>query len=842
MMRSRPSRSDDHLSNYWNALVRNAPAEELARLAQLVEPSEIAAIERAHAAHLRHEPDPVFARRLEQTLMDTAMSPLAGTIPQPRVSPPSRNGPRDPGLVSRRRTPAPSARTGWPLRPALYLGLAMLLILASVGGIWLTTDREDQPHRLLAPAVATPGPDTSSGWSHFKGDAARRGEANAGPIEQPTELWRYQANGPCIPVPAVVGDTVYAPCEDASLYAIDATSGNLRWTFTAEPPVPFVEGTTVAGDLVYALGGDNALYAIDITTGEERWRFDAAPVGLTPAVADGLAVTGTADGFLIGIEADTGEEQWRYQLPEGSAPRVPALLDGVAYVGSEAGDFTAIDITTGELLWTVDTGDNPTGTAVVADGIAYIGSAAEDQTGSLAAYDAESGELLWRRDDPMHSPSVSNGVGYSGSGDGTVYAFDTATGEELWRIQVGGVARPLAVAGDILYVPSDGDRAVYAIDIATGEELWHVDVDGNIDSQVAVTDGRIYVATAFGIIQAFGENESGVIAASPDASPAPDPRATPAENPAATPNASSGLAVDVVWQTTGGPDPLLFPTGMAIAPDGTLWVVDSANNRFQLFSPDGEYLETWGEAGDGEGQFNFVRSPDDPGNSVGSIAFAPDGSFYVTDSANKRVQHFAADREFLHTWGSFGTGEGQFIDPFGVAVAPDGNVYVVDDQRNDIQVFDPNGTYLFTFGEHGNEPGQLYATGSLAIDNEGNVWVADFLNHRVQQFAADGTFMMTFGERGQETGQFDRPAGIAIDQTGIIYVTEPESGRVQMFTPNGEFLGAWSAADDGRGAVGVPFGITVDSDGAVYVTDVVAGTVQKFEVTLSGTPIATPDD
>ena len=88
----RPSRSDNHLSDYWNALVRNAPAEELARLAAQVEPSELAAIERTREAHRRYDPDPAFARRLEQILMDTSISPVAGTIPQTRVSPPTTNG------------------------------------------------------------------------------------------------------------------------------------------------------------------------------------------------------------------------------------------------------------------------------------------------------------------------------------------------------------------------------------------------------------------------------------------------------------------------------------------------------------------------------------------------------------------------------------------------------------------------------------------------------------------------------------------------------------------------------------------------------------------------------
>jgi tripartite motif-containing protein 71 len=849
----RPTQETDAIAAYWDAQVEQHPAVPVPPAG--LPASHGALIRQLHAEEAQGSL-PAYQEELLQRLLatyqeDTSMTSMttAASLPQPLISPPSRNGPRSSASVSRLRAVTPPQRTGWSLRPAVAIALAILLVLASVGGIWMLNSNQDEPHRLMAPVVATPSPDTSPGWTHFKGDAARRGESNFGPINQPVELWRYRAGDACYPAPAAVGDTVYVACNDGMLTSFDAVTGEVRWSFAAEPPIPFVDGTVVSGDLVYAIGGDNALYAVDINTVEERWRFDAAPIATTPAVDGGLAVIGTFDGFLIAIDAVTGEEQWRYQVTEGGAPRAAALLDGVAYVGSETGDFTAINATSGELLWAIDTGENPTGTAVVADGIAYIGSAADDQTGSLAAYDAATGELLWQQDDPMHSPSVSNGVGYSGSADGTVYAFDTATGEERWRIQVGGVARPLAVAGDILYVPSDGDRAVYAIDIATGEELWHVDVDGGIDSQASVVDGRIFVATTFGVVQAFGEGVAGEVAASPDASPAANSGATPSDSSSATPLATEEVTFELVWQTNGGPDPLLVPTGMALAPDGTIWVVDGANNRFQLFTPDGGYLETWGEAGDDDGQLSFLRSPGDPGNNAGDIAFAPDGSFYVTDSGNQRVQHFSADRTFVRAWGSFGMGDGQFISPFAVAVAPDGNVYVVDDVRDDVQVFDPDGTHLFTFSERGSEPGQLNYTGGLAIGSDGTVWVADFGNHRVQQFAADGTFIMTFGERGSEEGQFLSPAHIAVGEDRNLYVTDIDSRRVQMFTPEGEVLAIWSAADDREGALALPAGIAVDADGNVYVTDMACGTVQKFAlmlpaaagVTSEATPSAATD-
>src|SRR5688500_18548422 len=75
--------------------------------------------------------------------------------------------------------------------------------------------------------------------------------------------------------------------------------------------------------------------------------------------------------------------------------------------------------------------------------------------------------------------------------------------------------------------------------------------------------------------------------------------------PAPPPVASAVFA----WQTGGGSDPLAAPVDLAVDPEGTVWVVDSGNSRFQLFTPDGHFLETWGTPGDGPGEFNFLVEP-----------------------------------------------------------------------------------------------------------------------------------------------------------------------------------------------------------------------------------------
>ncbi len=293
----------------------------------------------------------------------------------------------------------------------------------------------------------------------------------------------------------------------------------------------------------------------------------------------------------------------------------------------------------------------------------------------------------------------------------------------------------------------------------------------------------------------------------------------------ATPNTGP---VEFLWETRGDPDrPLGNPPHLAVAPDGSIWVADGDNHRFQIFAPDGTFREAWGTTGSGEGEFDFTTIGWG-GNHEAAIAFASDGAFYVTDTGNHRIQKFGPDRGFLTAWGSEGRELGQFDTPIDVVVDGQGRVYVLDSFRNNppadpgtgaVQVFDADGRFLAAWGEYGKEPGQITGPFGIGLDPDGTLLVAEFDNNRVQRFTPEGELLDGWGEYGWKEGEFVWAMDAAVNAAGRVFVTDYSNARVQVFDRDGRFLAAWGKPGSDPGQFASALGVAVGGGGIVYVTD-----------------------
>jgi DNA-binding beta-propeller fold protein YncE len=170
----------------------------------------------------------------------------------------------------------------------------------------------------------------------------------------------------------------------------------------------------------------------------------------------------------------------------------------------------------------------------------------------------------------------------------------------------------------------------------------------------------------------------------------------------------------------------------------------------------------------------------------------PFHSVYVTDLVKDCVAMFAFDYDsnqitFVRSWGQAGSLIGQFRDPEGIAVAPDGTLYVADTGNHRVQKFHADGTFVSKWGRNGGDgtagtgDGEFNRPKGVAVDAAGNVFVTDSDNHRVQKFTADGTFLTKWGSEGTGDGQFRNPRGIAVDAAGNVYVADQLNNRIQKF-------------------------------------------------------------
>ena len=267
---------------------------------------------------------------------------------------------------------------------------------------------------------------------------------------------------------------------------------------------------------------------------------------------------------------------------------------------------------------------------------------------------------------------------------------------------------------------------------------------------------------------------------------------------------------------------LLAPTGIAAKNDGTIYVIDAGNNRIQKFDSNGIFISSWDGQFGADWEEGFLQ-----GEAYG-IAVDADGSVYVSDGG--RIQKFTTEGSFVTEWGSAGTGDGQFQDAKGIAIDDSGNIYVADFVVNRIQKFTSNGTFIreFRFSQGSGDGEFGLGPSGIAVDADGALYITDWINNRVQKFDGNGSFITKWGFYGTGNGMFRSPEGIQVDDTGTVYVADSVNNRIQAFSNTGTFITAWGMRGSDDGNFDRPHSIAIDSNGSIYVTDFYNNRVQKF--------------
>jgi DNA-binding beta-propeller fold protein YncE len=226
------------------------------------------------------------------------------------------------------------------------------------------------------------------------------------------------------------------------------------------------------------------------------------------------------------------------------------------------------------------------------------------------------------------------------------------------------------------------------------------------------------------------------------------------------------------------PGQLFKPTGIDVSAQGEVFVADVSSRHITVFDLEGNFRRYIGNSK------IFTRPA--------GVAVSPDGTkLYVIDTGGVESDNhhlFIFDAQSgarLATIGTRGSKPGQFNLPLQVTCAADGTVYVVDKGNFRIEAFDADGKYKSSFGTVGRYPGQFFSPKGVSTDPDGNIYVVDTAFGNAQIFNPAGEILMVIGQRGQSSapGNYMLPAGIDVDEEGRVYIADQFFRKVDIYKP-----------------------------------------------------------
>jgi outer membrane protein assembly factor BamB len=249
---------------------------------------------------------------------------------------------------------------------------------------------------------------------------------------------------------AAVGQgLVFAHSLIGPLIAYDADTGEIVWTSDIADVAR--AAPVLAGRVLYVAGSEGELYALDASTGTVRWSTppESSIFNQAPTVAGGRVFEIRTRSHLTAYDARTGEQLWEQRYATSASL---SAADGKLFARLDA--MYALDQATGDVIWTAPLDTISAGAPAVANGLLFV-----PQGSGLKAFDLETGALVWTAPAfSIWSPAVANGVVYASNLNGEWDAFDARDGTQLWSVITvpcgGSCANGTpAVANGILYLP-----------------------------------------------------------------------------------------------------------------------------------------------------------------------------------------------------------------------------------------------------------------------------------------------------------------------------------------------------------------------------------------------------
>jgi sugar lactone lactonase YvrE len=226
-----------------------------------------------------------------------------------------------------------------------------------------------------------------------------------------------------------------------------------------------------------------------------------------------------------------------------------------------------------------------------------------------------------------------------------------------------------------------------------------------------------------------------------------------------------------------------YPHGIFVTRNHHVWLVEGIAQSgltadvVREYTQDGKLLRTMGQMG-------TTGFSTDRFDGVSDVLVAPDGNIFIADGhsnkTNNRILKYDAKGNFIHAWGRFGTGPGEFNSPHGLAMDAKGRLYVADRSNNRIQIFDQQGKFLEEWKQFGR-PSGVFIRGDM-------IYVADSLSSAQNNPGFKNGIRWGHVSTGGKVegfmpwGEYNAIEAVAVDKDGNIFAGFTNVPNFRKFT------------------------------------------------------------
>ena len=261
------------------------------------------------------------------------------------------------------------------------------------------------------------------------------------------KVWSFQSSNRIVGTPDVANGVVVFGSADKNIYGLNSKNGQLLWKVEAKEPV--LGGVTIADGVAYIGASDHTFRAIDIRNGKVLWAYTGVKgyIETKPLVEDNKVIFGAWDNTLYALDKTNGKELWKWtggltRMHFSPAAVWPVAANGKVFITDPQRAMTAIDLKSGETIWRTFQSQVRETIGVSADKSRVYSKTMND---SVVCYSTQ-GDVpseIWASNVGFgyeHAPSMQmekDGVMFSSTKEGLIFALEPSTGKILWKHKVG---------------------------------------------------------------------------------------------------------------------------------------------------------------------------------------------------------------------------------------------------------------------------------------------------------------------------------------------------------------------------------------------------------------------